>query len=90
MKPSDTLSLTTAQQKEVWRDLNSQASNQNPPPGFQATIGSSVPTGINVKPVPSKAAADIPALKAYDFAKVQGKLLIVNPSDHKVAEVISG
>jgi hypothetical protein len=90
MRPSDTLSLTSAQQKEVWKDLNSQASRQTTPSGFKATIGSTVPTSIKVQPVPSKAAADIPALKPYDFAFVQGKLLIVNPSDRKIAEVITG
>jgi hypothetical protein len=32
----------------------------------------------------------VPALRPYDFAIVQGKLLIVNPSDRKIAEVITG
>jgi hypothetical protein len=31
---------------------------------------------------------DLPPLKPYDFAMVRGKLLIVNPSDRKVAEVM--
>jgi hypothetical protein len=29
-------------------------------------------------------------LKSFDFAMVNGKLLIVNPSDKKIVEVISG
>jgi hypothetical protein len=90
IQASDTLSLTSAQQKEAWKDLNGQASNQSAPAGFQPVVGSVVPTSIKVQPVPSKAAADIPALKPYDFAMVQGKLLIVNPSDKKIADVITG
>jgi hypothetical protein len=89
-QPSDTLSLTSTQQHAAWQDLNAQASNQTPPSGFQAMAGSTVPTSIKLQPVPSKAATDVPALRSYDFAKVQGKLLIVNPSDKKVAEVITG
>ena len=45
---------------------------------------------MKVSAVPSKAARAVPSLRPYDFAMVQGKLLIVNPSDKKVAEVISG
>jgi hypothetical protein len=86
----DTLSLTSMQQKAAWQDLNSKASKQNAPSGFQATVGAVVPTTVKIEPVPSKAATDIPALKSYDFAVVQGKLLIVNPSDNKIAEVITG
>jgi hypothetical protein len=85
----DTLKLTSAQQKEAWRDLSSQASNQNPPSGFQPAVGSVVPTSIKLEPVPSKSAANIPPLRSYDFAKVQGKLLIVNPTDKKIADVIT-
>ena len=39
---------------------------------------------------PSKASADVPTLKPYDFAMVAGKLLIVDPSDKKIVDVISG
>ena len=39
-----------------------------------------------IQAVTKKAAGDVPVL--YDFAIVSGKLLIVNPSDKKVAEVI--
>ncbi len=45
---------------------------------------------VRFSAVPSKAARDVPALRPYDFAMVQGKLLIVNPSDKKIAEVITG
>jgi Protein of unknown function (DUF1236) len=89
-QPSDSISLTNAQQHAAWQDLNAQASNQTLPSGFQAMTGSTVPASIKLNPVPSKAATDVPTLRPYDFAKVQGKLLIVNPSDKKIAEVITG
>ena len=40
-------------------------------------------------PVTAKAASDVPALKPYKFAKEQKKLVIVNPSDQKIADVIT-
>jgi hypothetical protein len=88
-KASDTLSLNAAQQKMAWNDLD-HASNQNAPAGFAATTGAMVPKTLKISAVPNKAARDISALRPFDFAKVQGKLLIVNPSDRKVAEIITG
>jgi hypothetical protein len=87
---SDTLSLNATQQKTAWNDLNKQASNQNAPSGFADTAGSVVPKTLKINAMPSRAARDVSSLRPYDFAKVSGKLLIVNPRDRKVAEVITG
>ena len=86
----DTLSLTSTQQKTAWNDINKTASNQSAPANFNATAGAALPSSLKVSAVPTKAARDVPALRPYDFAMVQGKLLIVNPSDKKIAEVITG
>ena len=44
----------------------------------------------SIRPVTRKAARHVPALSPYDFAVVQGRLLIVSPRDMIVAEVIRG
>jgi hypothetical protein len=87
---SDTFSLNSTGQKMAWKDLSTEASQQNVPSGFNATVGSVVPSTLKIEPVPSKAAKDVPSLRPYDFAMVQGKLLIVNPSDKKIVDVITG
>ena len=63
---------------------------QNAPSGFNATVGAIVPSTLKIEPVSNKLASAVPAVKAYDFAMVKGKLLIVNPSDKKIVEVITG
>jgi hypothetical protein len=88
-KPASTLSLTGTQQKLAWKDMSS-ASMQKAPADFKATTGAAVPSTLKVSAVPSKTARDVPALKSYDFAKIQGKLLIVNPKDRTIADVIAG
>ena len=88
-KTDDTLNLTSNQQKTAWRDLYMPSLNQKAPAGFHATIGAVVPSSVTTAPVPHKAASDVPSLKPYDFAMLQRKLLIVNPSDKKIAEVIT-
>ena len=57
--------------------------------GFSAVAGAVVPNSITTAPITTKAASDVPALKPYHFAMLQHKLVIVNPSDKKIAEVIT-
>ena len=87
---SDSLNLTAAQQKTAWNDLNKQASAQTAPSNFSATAGSKVPSTMTIKAIPAKTASDVSQLRPYDFAMVSGKILIVNPKDRTVAEVLSG
>ena len=45
--------------------------------------------GVPIKAVPTKTARDVSQLRPYDFAMVSGKILIVNPKDRTVAQVLS-
>jgi len=86
---NDELSLSDAQRKTAWQDLYMDSLNQNTPPGFDVVVGATVPNTIVIAPVTAQAGSDVPALKPYSFAMVQKKLLIVNPSSRKIAEVIA-
>jgi len=88
-KPADTLNLTTTQQKAAWHDLYMKSLSQKGPSGFTAKVGETLPSSITTAPVTEKAASAVPALKPYNFAMLQSELVIVNPNDHKIAEVIT-
>lgn len=88
-KASDTLSLSAQDQKTAWNDLSSMP-NQNGPANFRPSTSSAVPSTVEVHAIKGKAAQDLPLLAAYDAAKVQNKLLIINPTDMMIAAVISG
>jgi Protein of unknown function (DUF1236) len=85
---SDTLHLTIGQQNATWNDLQHHATEQKAPWSFQADIDATVPSTVKIEAVPRKLASDVPSLKAYDFAMVRGKLLIVNPSDKKIVAMM--
>jgi hypothetical protein len=85
---ADSLSLNRIKQKVAWADLSRHAIDQNATSVFNETAGSVVPNSVKIEPITAKAAGDVPALRPYDFAIVQGSLVIVNPSDRKIAEVI--
>lgn len=85
---SDTVILSAAQRKTVWNDLSKQASNQNAA-GFDATTGTFVPKTVKIKPIPNKLTANIPSLRPYDFAMVDHKLVIVDPTNKVIADVVT-
>jgi Protein of unknown function (DUF1236) len=88
MHGTDTIILSTAQRRAVWKDLSKQATNQNAA-GFDATTGTFVPNAVKFEPIPSKVTANIPSLRPYDFAMVNHKLVIVDPSNKVIADVLS-
>lgn len=87
---TDNLSLTASQQKQAWNGIERQATKQNAPASFAASVGATVPQEITLTAVPANVATELPKLRQYDYALVSNKLLIVNPKDKKIVEVISG
>jgi Protein of unknown function (DUF1236) len=87
MHGTDTVALSAAQRAAVWSDLSKQA-NQNDS-GFNAEIGTFVPSSVKIEPMPSKATANIPSLRPYDYAMVDYKLVIVDPSNKVIADVLT-
>lgn len=52
-------------------------------------VGATVPNDVTLKPVPATLAQQVGALKSYDYALVKHELLIVDPSNKKVVDVIT-
>jgi hypothetical protein len=87
MHGSDTVILSAAQRRAVWNAL-SKAANQNAK-GHNATVGTFVPKTVTIKPIPGKVTAENPSLKPYDFAMVDHKLVIVDPTNKVIADVVT-
>jgi Protein of unknown function (DUF1236) len=85
----DSITLTRAQERTAWRDISREATSQKTPQKFAASVGTTVPADISLQSVPAKVATHVSALKPYDYALLHGKLLIVNPTDKKVVDVIN-
>lgn len=85
---SDTVILSAAQRNTVWNDLSKQATSQNAS-GFDAMTGTFVPSGVKIEPIPSKATAHIPSLRPYDYAMIDHKLVIVDPTNEVIADVLT-
>ena len=86
---NDMLSLPLKQQQAAWNDFKS-APDQQGPASFKPAISSAVPSTVTVRMIPKQVGHDVPQLEPYDFAKVQGQLLIINPSDMMIAGIMAG
>jgi hypothetical protein len=84
----DNLSLTRSQQRTAWKDISKEASSQSAPANFKAAVGATIPGDIALQSVPADVASQVSSLKPYDYALLHHQLLIVNPTDKKVVDVI--
>lgn len=89
MHGTDTVILSAAQRKAVWNDLSKQATNQNAS-GFKAATGTFVPSSVKLEPIPSEATANNSQLRPYDYAMVDHYLVIVDPTNKVIADVMKG
>jgi Protein of unknown function (DUF1236) len=87
MHGSDTVILSAAQRKAVWNDLSKQATNQSAS-GFDAVTGTFVPSSVKIEPIPSKATANNPELRPYNYAMVDHDLVIVDPTNKVIVDVL--
>jgi hypothetical protein len=84
---TDTVILSAAQRRTLWGDLGKQATNQSAS-GFEPQIGTFVPGSVKIEPIPGKAAANNPQLRPYDYAMVDHDLVIVDPANKVIADVV--
>jgi hypothetical protein len=85
LAPAPKLNLTLEQRhtiKELVKDMKADAAD------VQATIGEPVPPGINPRPMPSDVGQKVPQVKSHRFFLTAQQIVIVDPKDNKVADVI--
>ena len=90
MSPTDRLDLTASEQHTLYRSVKQQKmAKATAPAGFKASVGEALPKTVAINPLPSGAIGKVPEAKSYDYAMLQNELLIVNPTDRKIAAVIT-
>jgi Protein of unknown function (DUF1236) len=88
-KASDQLTLTSAQEHAIYQSALKQDVNMKAPAGFTATIGAKVPAKIGLHTFPADVTGQLPALKPFEYAMVDNKVIIVNPMDRKVVDIVA-
>lgn len=89
LKVSDRLFLTSAQEHVLWQTIGRQSANITAPAGFIASIGAVVPGSVTLRAMPSNVVSRIPTVEPFRYAILDKQLLIVNPEDKKVVDIIT-
>ena len=88
---SDDIVLTGAQEDLIWQRMGRKipADDDGTPCGCEPSMFTSLPSSVALHAWPATVTAQIPMLQPYRYA-TQGKLLlIVNPDDRKIVDIIS-
>jgi hypothetical protein len=78
----------TLEQRHVIRELMKDTKPQSASGEFRAEAGDTVPQNVNLQPMPSDVAAKVPQVKTHRFFIAGEQIVIVDPKDNKVADVI--
>ncbi|HEY7246482.1 MAG TPA: DUF1236 domain-containing protein [Xanthobacteraceae bacterium] len=84
--PAPKLNLTLEQRhviRELIKDVKPQSSGDLHP-----AVGDTVPQNVDLKPMPGEVAEKVPQVKSHRFFIAGGEIVIVDPKDSKVADVI--
>jgi len=85
LAPAPKLNLTLEQRhtiRELVKDMKADAAD------VKTEIGDPIPQGINPRPMPSDVAQKVPQVKSHRFFLTAQQIVIVDPKDNKVADVI--
>ena len=85
--PSTTVNLTLEQRhviKEVVKDLHLPKASGDVP----VSVGAMVPQTVPLQAIPSEIGAKVPQVKSHRFFVTTNRIVLVNPNDARIAEVI--
>jgi hypothetical protein len=85
-KAKHDLSLTHAQQSEIWRALGKSADKAQEPAGL--SVGEVVPDTMNVLPFSRHLRAKVRAIGHYRYALMHDRVLIVDPETKKIIAIV--
>jgi hypothetical protein len=85
LAPTPKLNLTLEQRhtiRELVKDMKADAAE------VKAEVGEPIPQGITPHPMPSEVSQKVPQVKSHRFIVTEQQIVIVDPKDNKIADVI--
>jgi hypothetical protein len=80
------IDLTPDQRTTVFRSITRERVAVAPPADFRARVGVEVPDSVELLPLPDT--VDVPAIRRYRYTVIEDQVVLVDPSTHRVIEII--
>jgi hypothetical protein len=78
----------TLEQRHTIREIIKDKKADAAPAEVAAAVGEPVPQGVAPRPMPSDVARKVPQVRAHNYFLTAQQIVIVDPKDNRVAEVI--
>jgi Protein of unknown function (DUF1236) len=78
----------TLEQRHTIREIIKDKKADAAPADVAAAVGEPVPQGVAPRPMPSDVARKVPQVRAHNYFLTAHQIVIVDPKDNRVAEVI--
>jgi glucose/arabinose dehydrogenase len=87
-EPSMALQLTPQQRTDIYQAVAKNKLRTPPPPETPVTVGAQIPPATELYALPDSIMAEAPSAKFYRYTVAQNRVIIVDPTNLKVIEVI--
>ncbi|HEY3918984.1 MAG TPA: DUF1236 domain-containing protein [Stellaceae bacterium] len=82
-----TTTITPDQETTIYRTItHEQVAVQPPPPDWAPTVGVEVPAQVQLYDMPST--VDVPTVQSDRYTVIDGHVVLVDPSTHRVVRII--
>ena len=85
---STTLRLTAQQRAEIYAAVGKNKLRTPPPPDLPVAVGAQIPPVTELYALPESVTAEVPSAKFYRYTIAQNQVVLVDPTNLKVVDVI--
>jgi hypothetical protein len=78
----------TLEQRHVIKEFIKDMKTEQAPAQAAPAVGDSIPQTVNLQAMPNDVGQKVPQVKTHRFFIADGQIVIVDPKDNKVAEII--
>jgi len=87
-EPSTALRLTPQQRAEIYAAVGKNKLRTPPPADLPVAVGAQIPPVTELYALPESVTAEVPSAKFYRYTIAQNQVVIVDPTNLKVVDVI--
>lgn len=80
------LALTPVQRRTIYRTIVRERVTTGAAPTVEYRVGTRVPAGVELYPVPDAVAVEVPAIRRYRYMTVNNRVVLVDPTTSQVVE----
>jgi len=86
--PDMSLQLSAQQRTAIYQTVTTDKVRTPPPPGTPTNVGAQIPATTELYALPESVTKESPSAKFYRYTIVDNRVVIVDPTNLKVVEVI--